>query len=714
MDTLAFVTAELQAKGTSIERLRRLLFGAPTEKTGEVLRKAGQPPAGRPQGQAEDKARAPGHGRTAAAAYTGASREKVAHASLHGGDACQGCLKGKVYPLKESAVRVRVQGMAPLVATVWECERLRCNLCGEVYTAQAPEAVGEEKYDETAVAMTGLLKYGTGLPFHRIEKLQAGLGIPLPATTQWELVEAGARKLQPAFDELVNQAAQAPVLHNDDTVMKVLALTREQVQAAAAGAPLERTGVFTSGLLAVHQEHPIALFFTGRQHAGENLADVLRQRAAELSAPIQMSDALAANAPGEFATLWANCLAHARRGFVDVATDFPAECTHVLEALREVYRVDAVARERGLTPAQRLALHQQESGPVLDGLKAWLDGAIHPAQGGAQLRAGPGHHLPAQALAEADPLPARGGRPTRQQRVRAGPQESHPPPKECPLLPDAEWRSRGRRLHESHPHRGAVRGQPLRLPGGAASPPGGGGGKPRASGCPGTTSRPWPRRTRRPRADSPRPPSLSRSAHLHCLAARHQRSTPVPSLLAPGGMLTHARRRDTTPWNSRNGSWPMWMDWSKEAPASPTGRCAPPWRKKTWSWRVSRRSRCSRPNLLPKTCVRFYAKQARRSVPRCCERWNCQLAPDWATSSFPCFTTVRQTSRPWCWKPWSSGRKPRSRNWPVTSHTRASSYSESHGVDSLTTPPPHGTANGARRSRRPCLQSRMKQTSMRV
>ncbi|AEI68319.1 IS66 family transposase [Corallococcus macrosporus] len=86
-----------------------------------------------------------------------------------------------------------------------------------------------------------------------------------------------------------------------------------------------------------------------------------------------MSDAQTANVPGEFATLWANCLTHARRGFVDVASDFPEECTRVLESLREVYRVDAVARAEGLTPAQRLALHQRDSRPVLDGLKAWLE-----------------------------------------------------------------------------------------------------------------------------------------------------------------------------------------------------------------------------------------------------------------------------------------------------------------------------------------------------
>src|SRR5918997_379649 len=92
METLAFLTAELQAKGTSLERLRRWLFGAPTEKTDAVLRQAGQPPAEQPQGQTEDKARAPGHGRHAAAAYTGARRERVEHAQLKSGQQCQGCL----------------------------------------------------------------------------------------------------------------------------------------------------------------------------------------------------------------------------------------------------------------------------------------------------------------------------------------------------------------------------------------------------------------------------------------------------------------------------------------------------------------------------------------------------------------------------------------------------------------------------------------------
>jgi len=37
--------------------------------------------------------------------------------------------------------------------------------------------------------------------------------------------------------------------------------------------------VFTSGIVSTAQGWKIALYFTGRQHAGENIADVLKQRA---------------------------------------------------------------------------------------------------------------------------------------------------------------------------------------------------------------------------------------------------------------------------------------------------------------------------------------------------------------------------------------------------------------------------------------------------
>jgi len=100
--------------------------------------------------------------------------------------------KGKVYP-STPGVTVRITGNAPLDAYIWEQEKLRCNLCGEIFTAPLPKGVGDTKYDETAGAMIALLKYGSGLPFNRLEEVQEGLGIPLPASTQWDIVEKAAR-----------------------------------------------------------------------------------------------------------------------------------------------------------------------------------------------------------------------------------------------------------------------------------------------------------------------------------------------------------------------------------------------------------------------------------------------------------------------------------------------------------------------------------------
>src|SRR5262249_14171825 len=153
--------------------------------------------------------------------------------------------------------------------------------------------------------------------------------IPLPASTQWDIVQAVATNLAPAFAELIRQAAQGEGLHNDDTTVKILELMGRSRQEALAGAEGggnradERTRLFTSGGGAPRGGRRVALFFSGRRHAGETLAEVLKHRAAELPPPIQMCDALSRNLPGELQTIVAHCLAHARRQFVDVYDRFP-------------------------------------------------------------------------------------------------------------------------------------------------------------------------------------------------------------------------------------------------------------------------------------------------------------------------------------------------------------------------------------------------------
>ena len=394
-DTLAWLTGKLEAQTSSAQRLYRMLFGPSSEKTSVVFPQPEDDGEGNKEqtgaseadaGNASDasersdadtdkgKDKRKGHGRNPAAAYRGADKICVDHESLKPGDLCPACGKGKVYEQQRPKVLVRVTGGAPLGAKVYELLRFRCNLCGEVFTARAPPAAGEKKYDETAAAMIALLRYGSGLPFNRLQRLQASVGIPLPASTQWDIVNSAAPSARPAYEELVRQAAQGELFHNDDTTTTVLSLTgKRRAKEAPEDDPAERTGMFTTGIVSVVEGRRIALFFTGRQHAGENLTAVLKHRAAELAAPIQMCDGLSRNVPEAFATILANCLSHARRYFVDVADNFPTECRYVLETLAELFRNDAIARKQQMSAKQRLAFHQAQSGPLMDELKKWFN-----------------------------------------------------------------------------------------------------------------------------------------------------------------------------------------------------------------------------------------------------------------------------------------------------------------------------------------------------
>jgi transposase len=381
METLIFLTQELEKNRVSVQRLKQLLFGATTEKTQKVMdkildeaekKKHARDDAAEGE-EAEKQQKAKGHGRNGAEAYTGADKVRVTHASLKPGDACPNCQKGTVYESVEPGHLVRVRGQAPLGATVYELQKLRCNLCGKIFTAKAPAEVGPDKYDAESASMIALLKYGSGLPFNRLQRLQGGLGIPLPAATQWEIVRDSAGVIEPVFAEIIRQAAQGRVLHNDDTTMKVLALTGSgALSRPDPTVASDRTGVFTSGIVSVLEDHRIALFFTGHRHAGENLVALLKQRASELGRPIQMCDALSRNMPEELHTIVGNCLSHGRRQFVDVAMNFPQQCLHVLETLKEVYSNDAEAKRQAMSDEQRLQFHKRQSGPKMEELKRWL------------------------------------------------------------------------------------------------------------------------------------------------------------------------------------------------------------------------------------------------------------------------------------------------------------------------------------------------------
>jgi transposase len=153
-------------------------------------------------------------------------------------------------------------------------------------------------------------------------------------------------------------------MHADDTRVRILSYLKEDQEEKGRATN-------TSGIVVKTGEHRIALYFSGRRHAGENLAELLKLRAEGLARPIQMSDALAANSSVEKEVITSYCLVHARRTVFELKDTYRAECEVVLSAVGKVYLHDAEAA--ALSLEQRLAYHREKSGPVMVELKQWME-----------------------------------------------------------------------------------------------------------------------------------------------------------------------------------------------------------------------------------------------------------------------------------------------------------------------------------------------------
>lgn len=366
---LTWLLALLDTKNLSISRLLQLCFGTSTESARNLCGK--EKPKGRK--------RAKGHGRNSNRTYTGARRVSVSHPSLKPGQQCPDCKKGKVRRQKKPAVAVAVTAQPPVGAVIYEMESLRCDTCGKVFTASPPPEAGGEKYDASVGVMAGLMRYGSGMPFHRLEKLQKSLGVPLPASVQWEQVLRVWESLKPVMEHLIEQAAQASVFYSDDTTMKVSALRKDiqnQDEDKTKDNKSKRTGIFTSGIVGEVENHSVSVFFTGRSHAGENLSKVLEHRQEGRPAPLHMCDGLSRNDPKGHETVSCQCNVHARRGFVELRAYFPQECYRVMESFSSIYRVEAQAKAEGLSAQERLKVHQAQSQPVMEELRTWFSELI--------------------------------------------------------------------------------------------------------------------------------------------------------------------------------------------------------------------------------------------------------------------------------------------------------------------------------------------------
>lgn len=392
--TFLYVVAQLQEKKITLLKIKEMIFGRKSEKNKREKEKSKEgekeTAEGGPEGSGDgEQSQEPknekqesdgavcapdkrGHGRNPVSAYPGAKKVRCKHRQLKSGQSCPGSrCEGRIYPVIRPHHFTQFTGQPAITVTIYEQEVLRCNDCGKEYEAPLPEGVSPKRYDETADAQIAISKCGLGTPYNRSAALQRDCGMPVSESVMAERCEAVADALFPIYQEMRRQAANGKVFYGDDTPARILELMKEN----KGKEPGERVGMQTSGIVVRTEEGAyIALYMSGRKHAGENMEELFKMRSPKLELPIQMGDALAANWSGEKERIQAVCLAHARRKFWEIRSFYPNECGYVLERIGKIYQNEEATK--GMRPEQRLEYHQTHSGEIMEELREWMEGEM--------------------------------------------------------------------------------------------------------------------------------------------------------------------------------------------------------------------------------------------------------------------------------------------------------------------------------------------------
>ena len=300
------------------------------------------------------------------------------------GQCCPACARGRLYKYAPAEF-TRIIGHAPYSAERHVSEQLRCNGCGEIHRAELPEAVladgaAGQQYGYSARAVMAIAKYFDADPFFRQHTVQGLFGLSLSASTIFDQCEHLADALNPVYRALQRAVAASAVFHIDDTTHRIL--EAKPVTRRRGKVERTRSGVYASALLGTMRDEgggsdrPIVLYRTNIGHAGEWLEEVLAHRPPGLEAPIVMSDALASNRVHGHEVRAAACNAHARRGFVEVATHYPEPARFALETYQRIWVNDSHCRAHRLDPEARLAYHRAHSAEPMQRLRTWCEGQL--------------------------------------------------------------------------------------------------------------------------------------------------------------------------------------------------------------------------------------------------------------------------------------------------------------------------------------------------
>ena len=209
--------------------------------------------------------------------------------------------------------------------------------------------------DVSLIAGMLIEKFIDHLPLHRQHQRMARSGITVSRSTLTQLVQRSIELLRPVYDALMASVMASHVLAIDETPIKAGRREKGKMQKAYFWP--------VYGL----QDEVVFTFSTSK--SSKHLRPLLENwQGVLLSDGNPVYDSYCKSRPE--VTL-AQCWVHCRRYFVKAEEDEPAPVATALGIIGQLYQIEAVLREAGLTSKEKHLCRQKKSEPLVNEFFSW-------------------------------------------------------------------------------------------------------------------------------------------------------------------------------------------------------------------------------------------------------------------------------------------------------------------------------------------------------
>ncbi|HET7118100.1 MAG TPA: IS66 family transposase [Hanamia sp.] len=227
-----------------------------------------------------------------------------------------------------------------------------------IITASLPNRIVEKSMaGEGLLAQIIVDKYVDHLPLHRQLHRFQRLGVTIAQSTSNGWMALALDQFLTLYELHKNQVLSSYYLHADETTIRVL--------------DRDKPGATHQGYywLYHNSKEKIVLFDYRKGRGREGPNDILKDFKGFLQADGYVAYEDFEKREG---ITMLNCMAHARRKFVDALQNDKDRCEHALTLFQDLYAIERKAQQEELSADAILALRQEKSVPVLKELKEWM------------------------------------------------------------------------------------------------------------------------------------------------------------------------------------------------------------------------------------------------------------------------------------------------------------------------------------------------------